>query len=111
MFCDPEPEILGRVAQSEPLIALPSFDFKPPLNLQELPVIDISFGPFAGLGETCEGFNEFTGGPFPRCEKGLVCEDAGLITIPGAGNICKVPVVIALAGLGETCGGFNELTG
>ena len=28
-------------------------------------------------GETCEGFDESTGGPFPSCADGLVCEDAG----------------------------------
>merc|ERR1719362_836552 len=45
-----------------------------------------------GEGETCEGFNEFMGMPFPECEEGLMCVDSGLITIPGAGNIC-VPIV------------------
>jgi len=42
----------------------------------------------SGLGETCEGFNEFTGLPFPRCEDGLVCSSSGLVSIPGAGNVC-----------------------
>ena len=113
MFCDPEPGFIERVASSEPLIAIPSFDFKPPLNLQELPVIDITIDIpiFAGLGEVCGGFNEFTGEPFPRCEKGLVCEDGGFFSIPGAGNVCKDPSTTRLSGLGETCEGFNEFTG
>ena len=110
MFCNPEPEILSRVVSSEPLIVIPSIDFKPPA---ELSIIDISFEvpAFSGLGEICGGFNEFTGEPFPRCERGLVCEDGGFFSIPGAGNICKDPSTIRLAGLGETCDGFNEFTG
>jgi hypothetical protein len=55
---------------------------------------------FAGLGEVCEGFNEFTGEPFPECEPGLECVDSGLITIPGAGNICS-SVTITIVGEGE----------
>ena len=49
---------------------------------------------FAGLGEVCEGFNEFTGEPFPECEPGLECVDAGLITIPGAGNVCSLTITV-----------------
>ena len=124
MFCDPEPVILSRVASSEPepvilsrvassepLIVRPSFDIKPPVGA--LPIIDITTDVpiFAGLGEVCGGFNELTGEPFPRCERGLVCEDGGFFSIPGAGNICKDPSTIILAGLGETCEGFDELTG
>ena len=41
-----------------------------------------------GLGETCDGFNESTGKPFPRCDDGLVCRGHELMSIPGAGNIC-----------------------
>lgn len=42
----------------------------------------------AGEGETCGGFNEFTGQAFPDCAEGLECVSSGLITIPGAGNVC-----------------------
>ena len=43
-----------------------------------------------GLGETCDGFNESTGRPFPRCDDGLVCRGLGpgFISIPGRGSIC-----------------------
>ena len=41
-----------------------------------------------GLGETCDGWNESTGKPFPRCEDDLVCEGHGFDSIQGAGNIC-----------------------
>lgn len=47
----------------------------------------------AGIGETCEGFNEMTGAPFPACQEGLVCQDAGMVSIPGAGNHCVEQVV------------------
>ena len=47
----------------------------------------------AGVGETCEGFDESTGEPFPSCEAGLVCEDAGMVSIPGAGNVCVIPSI------------------
>ena len=62
-----------------------------------------------GLGETCGGFDETINGPFPDCEDGLECLDAGLITIPGAGNTCQQPAP-KVAGFGETCRGFNEKT-
>ena len=56
-------------------------------------------------GETCEGFNEITGEPFPSCAEGLVCEDSGNFGIPGALNVCKVPLppLPKLAGEGEPC--------
>ena len=53
-----------------------------------------------GLGETCDGWNESTGKPFPRCEDGLVCEGHGLDSIPGAGNICQLASQL---GLYESC--------
>merc|ERR1712038_20110 len=43
---------------------------------------------YAQLGEKCEGFNERTGKAFPSCDEGLICEHAGGVSIPGAGNIC-----------------------
>ena len=55
--------------------------------------------PFASEGDTCRGFNEKTGKPFPVCAKGLVCQSTGGIGIPGAGNVCMQE----LAGKGETC--------
>merc|ERR1712150_133996 len=39
-------------------------------------------------GENCEGFNEFTGNPFPNCETGLVCKHTAEMSIPGAGKTC-----------------------
>ena len=42
----------------------------------------------AGLGETCEGFDERTGEPFPDCEEGLVCVGTFEAGIPGALNTC-----------------------
>merc|ERR1711879_213602 len=39
-------------------------------------------------GETCEGFNEATGSPFPSCETGLVCMPTSQAFIPGAQNTC-----------------------
>merc|ERR1712061_582618 len=39
-------------------------------------------------GENCEGFNEFTGNPFPNCDTGLVCKRTAEISIPGAGKTC-----------------------
>ena len=47
---------------------------------------------FAGLGETCEGFDESTGSTFPSCEKGLECRDSGRFTIKGAEKICVDPI-------------------
>jgi len=43
-----------------------------------------------GLGETCEGWNESTGKPFPRCDEGLVCDSRGpeFDSLPGMENIC-----------------------
>ena len=46
-------------------------------------------GLVSGLGEPCNGFNESTGQRFPDCEQGLLCRDAGLVTIPGAGSTCQ----------------------
>ena len=48
----------------------------------------------AGLGEICEGFDESTGGPFPACQEGLVCQESGMVSIPGAGNYCVEQVVV-----------------
>jgi len=47
--------------------------------------------PLASLNQSCGGFNESTGKPFPDCEEGLVCSSIGndWVSIPGAGNICK----------------------
>merc|ERR1719266_1500996 len=45
-------------------------------------------------GDICEGHNESTGKPFPKCDEGLVCEDAGMVTIEGAGNICQKPLEV-----------------
>ena len=42
----------------------------------------------AKQGEVCEGFDERTGEPFPKCEDSLLCIPSGGISIPGAGNIC-----------------------
>ena len=39
---------------------------------------------FALEGETCEGFDESTGRPFPMCDLGLECVDSGRVTIEGA---------------------------
>ena len=39
-------------------------------------------------GETCDGFNESTGKPFPYCESGLTCELTQEFCIPGACNTC-----------------------
>ena len=38
--------------------------------------------------ETCEGFNEMTGKPYPKCAEGLYCEPTWEVSIPGAGNTC-----------------------
>lgn len=48
---------------------------------------------FAGLGETCEGFNESTGQPYPDCQPELVCKDKSSerISLPGAGKKCVDP--------------------
>merc|ERR1719219_3152753 len=65
-------------------------------------------GTLAGLGEKCEGWDEWTGKYFPSCEEGLVCESTpGMISISGAGKTCKRK----LAGLGEKCEGWDEWTG
>jgi len=42
------------------------------------------FFEFALEGETCEGFDESTGRPFPMCDLGLECVDSGRVTIEGA---------------------------
>lgn len=42
----------------------------------------------AQAGETCEGFNESTGQPFPSCDAGLVCEATCTTSVPGACNSC-----------------------
>ena len=56
-------------------------------------------------GETCEGFNEMTGGPFPSCGAGLECVSSGMITIPGAGNHC---VPKKSDGKGEWTEGYED---
>ena len=47
----------------------------------------------AGLGETCEGFNEATGLPFPSCASGLKCgeKSATRTSLPGAERKCIDP--------------------
>ena len=62
MFCAPEPEE-GRE------VALPDAE------ADELTIIAPPDEPLAGLDENCEGFNEYTGEPFPRCAEPLVCEE------------------------------------
>ena len=48
----------------------------------------------AGPGELCEGFDEFTGGPYPDCAPGLICVDQGGFSIGGgAGKRCEEPLV------------------
>jgi hypothetical protein len=46
-----------------------------------------------GLGETCEGFNEATGLPYPSCASGLKCGDksATRTSLPGAERKCIDP--------------------
>ena len=39
-------------------------------------------------GETCDGFNESTGKPFPHCEAGLTCKVTQEVCIPGACHTC-----------------------
>ena len=39
-------------------------------------------------GETCEGFNESTGEPYPECAKDLQCMQTTEMTLPGMGNKC-----------------------
>ena len=48
---------------------------------------------FAGLGETCEGFNEATGLPWPSCEGMLKCVEKSTTrdTMPGAEKKCIDP--------------------
>ena len=65
----------------------------------------------AQKGETCGGFNESTGIPFPYCVDGLECVDKGEVTIPGEEKHCVVARPQSLAQFGETCEGFNEITG
>ena len=59
-------------------------------------------------GQTCGGFNESTGGPFPDCAAGLECKSTCEVSIPGACNSC-VRGEDALEG--ETCEGLDESTG
>ena len=66
MFCALEPEE-GRE------VALPDAE------ADELTIIAPPDEPLAGLDENCEGFNEETGEPFPRCAEPLVCEEFGSI--------------------------------
>ena len=67
-------------------------------------------GTVAGIGERCEGFNEFIGAPFPPCAEGLECVPSGVVSIGGnAENRCLIPGP-AFAGEGETCDGFDETT-
>ena len=65
----------------------------------------------AKLGDTCEGFNESTGRPYPSCAFGLACVDSGKMTITGAHKHCTMNRPMPLASEGETCGGHNEETG
>ena len=64
MFCAPEPEA-GRE------VTLPDADS------DELTIIIAPPEPLAGLGENCEGFNDETELPFPRCAEPFVCEPFG----------------------------------
>ena len=50
------------------------------------------------LGEACDGLDESTGEQLPACGAGLMCREAGLTSIPGAGKTCQY------AQLGEACG-------
>ena len=59
-----------------------------------------------GLNETCEGWNESTGRPFPNCHDDLECRVSELDAIqdmdllPGTENICQEPLP---RGLYESC--------
>ena len=68
-------------------------------------LLEVGYG-LAGLFDTCEGWDEMNGAPFPDCEEGLVCVPAGGFSITGAGYECVEP-----AEEGDICGGFDELTG
>ena len=63
-------------------------------------------------GQTCEGFNESTGFPFPECAQGLECKDSGEVTIPGMGKTC-VPDEVGSSGslFGLTMTGAIGLVG
>lgn len=56
--------------------------------LPEIPEPEVAY-----IGEVCEGFDESTGGSFPSCAEGLICQDSGMITIPGMGNTCQELVI------------------
>ena len=43
---------------------------------------------YAEEGESCEGFDERAGEPFPSCANGLVGKHTAENSIPGAGNTC-----------------------
>ena len=68
-------------------------------------------------GETCGGFNEATGGPFPDCAAGLRCVDSGLPSIGGgASNVCRKSYSVPtpsneFSQEGEHCEGYNSATG
>ena len=50
--------------------------------------VNVCLDETVGMGETCEGWNESTGKPFPRCDDDLVCRDHGLDSIPGMESTC-----------------------
>jgi hypothetical protein len=70
---------------------------------------------FAKLGDHCKGFNEATELPFPNCDVGLICENSGMVGIPGTGKVCVAketdPNEKEFAQEGKNCEGFNEVTG
>lgn len=62
-------------------------------------------------GETCGGFNEKTGSPFPNCDYGLKCQASGGFGISGAGNVCVAVEPLNIEGTYEELdyiGGPNE---
>ena len=57
--------------------------------MAQLPAAARRMQALSQLGETCDGFDERTGAPFPSCAEGLVCMSTGMISIPGAGYKCQ----------------------
>jgi len=43
---------------------------------------------YAFEGETCNGFDEMTGNPFPKCAEGFMCLPRHGVSIPGAERHC-----------------------
>ena len=63
---------------------------------------------YSKYGETCLGFDENTGNPFPKCEEGLECKKTCEVSVSGSCYTCVNQGEEILGKEGYMCEGPNE---